>query len=588
MLQIVTGMYFRPVELTETLHRSVLYTNLWIHPAQAIDLQVARILPSTEWGNVATVTVEVTERLEAIAEDGRREALVATTGEQLIDELAAVLAFALNVTCSRDRDLVLRLVHSGRDSDPGFGPASILRRTFDGRVLLTESEAADLKLFLHSLLSLKRRSYEKAMRAIRRIVDATTFVSSDVSLAYTLLVAAIESLVPGKAEGFPPKWTNLESRKRERVDAAMHDLSPEQRTRIQDAILANEHLALQRRFTAFVLEHITGDFYRSEAVDAIFPIAASNLPDALRHAYDVRSRNVHALELLAPEVWVMARCADTVFLEGQHVFGLEGLARLARHVVRQFVLRAPKGVDHTFRYRSALPGIVTWPVAPEYWIWNAARFSASSAPAYLDAMLHLLLGTLSGRAQTWPVDMSAVIEKIEEKAIGLSKRSQRLPMAAIYFLWQRFAPEDRRRTPRVRLAAKFNEDLAEPSAIAFAVRVLAGQPLHWSTEALLTVADMRRADRASGRAAALPVRFDAALELMLSHQLLLDEKREEGLAALSRAVENVPGDPQLIAYEAAVRAGEDPIFNLQRFLLNLDDVITPRSGGALESKQDDS
>ncbi|MGI8700443.1 MAG: hypothetical protein ACR2JU_04410 [Nocardioidaceae bacterium] len=66
MLQIVTGMYFRDVELNETVHRAVLHTNAHFLPRDPVALPVGELRPSTDWSPVTTVTVEVIERLEAV------------------------------------------------------------------------------------------------------------------------------------------------------------------------------------------------------------------------------------------------------------------------------------------------------------------------------------------------------------------------------------------------------------------------------------------------------------------------------------------------------------------------------------------
>lgn len=75
MFQIVTGMYFRPVALTETLHRQVFYTNLRAFRAQGLEFVFGKLLISTGGNGASTMTVETTERLEVVMPGGRREAL---------------------------------------------------------------------------------------------------------------------------------------------------------------------------------------------------------------------------------------------------------------------------------------------------------------------------------------------------------------------------------------------------------------------------------------------------------------------------------------------------------------------------------
>lgn len=171
MLQIVTQMYFRPgARLHSHVHRGVLYTNRSFIRTDSIVLPVGELAPSlADGGPLSTVAVSVREYLEAEYPDGTEAGLVATSGTQLIDDLADVLSFALNATFSRDHDLVRRLVAvQARRS----GAASLFRGTFDSDVFVPETELEDLNAFMTKLLSLERPFFESSLRAIRRIVHA--------------------------------------------------------------------------------------------------------------------------------------------------------------------------------------------------------------------------------------------------------------------------------------------------------------------------------------------------------------------------------------------------------------------------------
>ncbi len=574
VLQIVQGLYFRDVPLTNTIHRGIFYTNLRAFgDRQARSLPFGRLLPSTPSHGIGSLTVEAIERLEKFAPDGEREVLVATDGDQLLDEIAAVISFCLNVVCVRDLDMARRLIsHVERGNSNLQGPASILRDTFDKTVVFSDEHVADLEHFLSALTALNRKSYEAAIRAIRQIVDAMLMVDEDSTLAYTLMVAALESL--GQAsEPDVALWPEYDRKKRVRVDDAMKGLSEKRKLRIRTAILANEHLSLQRKFSAFVLNHVEPSFYRGEAVGAVRPIAAAELPSALRQAYAIRSRNVHALENLAPEIRMAPHRADTAHADGNTLLSLEGLARLCRHVVRTFVERAPRDPDREFNYRSALPGIVRMPLAPQYWIHQPADFNKKSAPAYFDGMLKFLIEGMSGRSETGLTDMSAVMDAIERSALGISHWKERLPMAGMMAIWNACAPEDMRRRLKPTLQAKFESDLAEPSIVSLAVRLLLQWPIPWTTEAMVSLSAERHADRRGTGFHAVPKRIDAALHLLVADRLLSKGNKEAGLEEIAHAVETVPGLAGLIRFEQALKSDEDLGFDLNRFILSQEPFI---------------
>ena len=568
MLQIVQGSYFRDVPLTDVLQRAVCYTNLRAFREQDLTFIFGRLLPSTAFKGPRTVTIEAREQLEAVDWKGEREILAATSGDQLIDEIAAVVSFAVNATCVRDGDMARRLIAVREDAGASrIGAASLLRRTFDATVILQDEDVVDLDRFMRTLVALERPSYEAAMRAIRRIVDATHIVEESPDLAYTLMVAALEPLGQA-ATPRPATWSEYDATKRKRIDTATVSLDAEARDRVREAVLDNEHLGLQRRFVAFVLNHIEPSFYRAEATDAIRPIAATELPNALRIAYAIRSRSMHTLGELERELWMAGDRSDTEVLREGKALALEGLARLARHVIRRFVERGPVGIDATFDYRSALPGHMTMRLAPQYWIHGAGGFDQKSAPAYFDGMLDFLIEALAGRSEAGLVDMTDVLDKIENVAMGLSKRADRLAMAGIMTLWNDLAPAEVRRTLKPKLAARFAADLSEPSMVSFALAVVQGQRTEWSTEVLVSLAVKRRAERLGRNPAPMPPRIDAALSLTVAGRLLHPDTNlvADALEHLTQAVETMPGLTELIRFEDSIRRGERYRFDLARFV----------------------
>jgi hypothetical protein len=551
MLQIASGMYFRPgVPLHETLHRFTVYTNGLRIDSAPVEAPIASLRFSTGIiAPFAPVTVEVWDRLEAERPDGEPEFMVATSGEDLVADVATVLAFALNTTWSTDRDLVRRLVPNTLPDRPRSRPSSQLRGTFDPQVLLSDDALADARAFSTRLLALRRPEYEKAIRAIRRVVDATLLIDDDVSLAYTLFVAALESLAGGTT-ATPTTWDRFDGRKRALIDAAVQDLSEEQAQRVRTAILQADALGLSRRFQAFTLDHLDPSFFRAEAVDAQRPISANALPHALNFAYQVRSRQVHALKRLAPEMWAIADRADTIPLDGRQVLSLEGLNRLCRHVIRRYVDRAPTEHDATFDYRQALPGMVRMQLAPEYRISRTEGLRTENVPAVLDGFLEVMLPVLRGDKDAVRVDMRDVLERIETLLPGEASPAKRAPLVALYALWHRLLPAEYHRPDPDAVLARFGADLDSPSAAAFAVRLVLTGDVPWPTDELTAFASAR----GRGKAQPLPAVLDAALELCLGRRLWQEGRAEDALAALARAVETIPGDERLIAFEEQARA----------------------------------
>jgi hypothetical protein len=569
VLQIVTKMYFRPgAPLNSTMHRAIVYTNRSFLGREPVELPVGELAFSTAVTAVTSVTVSATEYLEAERPDGKPEMLVATGGWELIDDLADVLSFGLNSTFCRDHDLVHRLVPSSLDQRGRTSGAGLFRRTFDSSLILQEPELDDLREFISRLLALHRPSYEAAMRAIRRIVRAGRRAVDDPTIAYADLVAALESL--SEREDVPaPTWEQMDARKAKLIDAALAAADPELSERVRGAVMEAERLGAGNRFVQFVLNHVGPRFFRAEAIEASRPMRGSDLERALRRAYDVRSRNVHSLWDLPPEAWVLGDRADTVSPRDLGLMlSLEGLARLARHVVRAYVEEGPTGVDTGFDWRQGLPGILRMQLAPQLWIHNARGLSQATASAYFRGFVEHLLEVLADREPA-VISMQDVLARIEELVPGTADGEAKTSMVAIFVLWHRVLVKDEHRPNAEAFLTRHGYLLNTPSMAAFVVGVLTNGLPDWSTDDWIAVAGQRRADRQREKTPSFPASLDAALEVSAAERLISERPAEEALVFVRQAVEELPGNEELMKWEASVLAGKATSVDLRRLILGL-------------------
>lgn len=577
MLQIVTKMYFRPeVPLHTTVHRAVLYTNLTRLRADEVGLPVGDLAWSNATNQVSTATLSVTEHLEAELPDGTSSGHVATGGTQLLDELADVLAFRLDAAFSRDGDLVRRLVSNSLDASSRPAGRRLFLSTFEPQRFVTDPELDELRRFITQLLSLKRLYFERAMRAISRVVRATQHAADDPTIAYVDLVAALESL---SDDTYAPlaSWQQFEGRKRRLVDDALDGADPMLAERVRRAVIEAERLGAGSKFIAFVNENVTPDYYRSGATDSLRPMRGADFQQALKHAYRIRSRSVHGLASLPLEAWALGDAADTVSIHDIGIaFSLEGLARLARHVIGNYVHRAPAGVDGSFEWRGSLPGVLRMRAAPQYWIWKAEQFDRTSADRYFSGLASHLVGTLAGPEPQLP-DMSAVLERIERLLAGTASGPTKTFMVAIFALWHRIAAPEFHRANSERVLTDYATLLERPEMASFVVGLLCGAIPSWTPEEWHALAAERRAQRTKPSHLELPPALDAALHVVAAENLRAAGRIDDARSAAITAVEEFPGNEQLTAWEAAFDAGEE-------YELELDALIP---GLGEESSSDD-
>jgi hypothetical protein len=579
MLQIVSGMYFRPgIRLYSTLQRSVLYTNREFLGKDEIDLPVGSLLPSSGYQPVKTITVSVTERLEAVLPDGTHDIRISSGGVELIDDLADVLSFALNAVFARDYDLVQRLLSSSRAHHGRSPVPSQLRGTFDTHLVVTDGEIEDLRNFMTNLLALQRSAFTSAMKVIRRIVHAWQKAAEDPTIAYTDIVAALESL-SADHQGVPaPTWENVDGRKRKILDAALEGADDRITDRVRQAVIDAERAGVKMRFTEFVLANVSPAYFREEAANAVRPIRGADLRRAVRLAYDTRSGSVHSLTGLPPEAWVFIDGADTVSPPGTGtMLSLEGLSRLARHVVRAYISSAPTGIDVTFNWREAVPGQIKARLAPEYWVWTPHGLTNDTAAMYLEAFIQHLTDVKAGR-HAGVADMNDVLARIERLVPSMAASAARTAMIALYVLWHRNLPAENHRGDAEAFITEYQSALDAPSVVAFATGLLTDRLPNWESDQWLALATDRRNERGKKSTQSLPAPLDAALMVIAAAESHAMGRMDLAVQFAGWAVEEIPGNHALCAWETSISTPHPTAIDLRVLVCGAEpesDAATP-------------
>jgi hypothetical protein len=575
VLQIVSKMYFRTgVPLHSTIHREVLSTNRFFLPfGVVVQLPVGELAPSTPMTPVTTVTLSVTEHLEAETPEGEPSMIVATSGTELIDDIADVLSFGLNSVFTRDHDLARRLIPNSVDGSAQSRASKFFRHTFTQHRFVPETELDELRSFVAQLIALDRSHFEAAMRAIRRIVHATQRAVDDPTLAYVDLVAALESLSDG--EGAPtPTWDQMDNRKRKLIDTALEDADENVAKNVREAVMQGDHLGAKSRFVAFVTRNVSPSYFRTEATDSARPIRGADLDRALKLAYDVRSHNVHVLKDLPPEAWILGDAADTVMPVSEGIMlSHEGLLRLARHVVKNYVHHAPAETDFTFDWLSFLPGKVQMRVAPQYWVWQADGFDHKSVARYFSGFIGHVLDALAGRSEG-VTNMQAVLERIEQQLPGIADGQDKTMMLGIYSLWHDILAPSEHRPQATKFLAKHGHLLERLEIASFVVGLLTDQMPDWTADDLNTLATQRRIEREKSKHLELPAVLDAALAVLAAESLSEQGRSEDARRLAGFAIEELPGYEPLIAWETALDENEPASLDLRALVLG-----TVPSGG---------
>ncbi len=134
-----------------------------------------------------------------------------------------------------------------------------------------------------------------------------------------------------------------------------------------------------------MLDHLTPSNAREP--DLVGPAGWLDLRDALKEAYRLRSRYVHNLKGLPDILSEDLSYSETIRTDHTIFLTIQGLARVARQVILEFVARQPKLETEAYDYGLERYGVVRAQVAPQYWIGRPGALDPDSGRQSLEGFL---------------------------------------------------------------------------------------------------------------------------------------------------------------------------------------------------------
>ncbi|WP_312593172.1 hypothetical protein [Stutzerimonas nitrititolerans] len=565
MLQIATGKLFsRPVGW-ENLLRGMLYTNATFGSEEAIETAVGKLLPSTSYSIHPRVLVyELLEQMET--EEIGPGVLASSCVEPYLNDFAVVASFALNCVCTPDIDLARRLTGGKKGLATRAAPQEFVRRFFDAGLLCKPEEVAFLQEFTTQLIGLPRNTFLCVMRAIRTYINGMHRIADDLELAYTLLVASVESLAQD-FDGHESDWESYDERKRRAVDGALSGADEEFAQRVREALLRVDHTALARRFREFAICHTPPSYFREASLVTNQSLSRSDLTEVLAMAYQARSKYVHQLKRL-PDVVVLGHSyGETALQERVTYLTLQGLSRLMRNVIIEFVKGQPSLEREKYNYALERSGLIQLRMAPQYWVGSAEGDVIRAGRPKLEGFLEQLGPCLLKVEGAILTDLRLVLSSVAV-LLPTAKKDLRLPYLALYVLFNGVVPLEQRAPIPETIDRLIQQELTQPSAEALIAHTILGKMINWSLESHLQELEnyFKRRGKPSGMR--FPRSFEAAVLLDLAERYRLMGDMDNCRKMVALAVESHPGNQHLVQLEAEI-APDTPIHGV--------DILLPRS-----------
>lgn len=533
MLQAATGKLFTNRENPRRQDlKSVIYSNLDLGAFDRFTTRVGTLVNLESPRTPAALGYEMTEYMEAA--DPAPGVLVSRAMAAYIDDFSDVASFSLQVIFSSDFHIAERLLHQ-RHRPRDRRPSERLARFYDESVRVTESELLAFEQFADQLIDLPRDIYLAVIQAIRTYVAAVHRMSDDLNLAYTLLVMCVESLAQ-KFDGHEPKWADIPDQKRAGVDEALGGVSEEDSQKVRDAVLEVIHPRLGFRFVQFILAHLPADYFSAQADTQKHPIGRRDLEAALQNLYGVRSSYVHTLKPLTKEFLHFASHRETWEDDGKLTFTFQGLFRLVRAVIMEFVRKVPKIEHEPCNYEWDNPNLLRLRVAPQHWIYDPSGFEAQTSRRYLQGLVELLDQCLVEYPNRKLHRPSHIIDK------GLSiqpqmNEAQNVAFLALWWLSNVYLGHDPARRTHT---AKELELLNKPSVDSLITQTLLGSDSEWTPAIHQLQLDRYYTQRYKSSGIRVPTNVEACMALTLAERHRREGDLPSARAAISTAAENFP------------------------------------------------
>ena len=383
MLQIISGKFFGDGEIVHNECNGILYSNVSFHAMHPI-----------EYGNIKINTVDwnpgypcyVISYDNCIEHTPQTSILVKIGDNVVIEQLKYILSFSLNAIFDENESKVEELCRQGSVSEISI--SSYVTETFEKNRNLNKEDWEKSIDFYNKMISLPRNEYKVVMKCLAAYHASFSVFSRDISLAYSILVYALETLSSNFDE-YTTSWDDYEQSIRKKLDAQLDKVDNDVAEEIKSILVSKEHLKLSRRFCQFVLKYINDDYYIS--IDKRQG-TEDEVNQAISKAYIIRSKYAHELKPIMKQLMDASNSKNSEIFEFQHevFFTYSGLLRLTRTVITNFVNSRSELTSEDYAWYDDLPGVMSVELHPNLWLGRNNDFKFKNIDKNLEALLYCI------------------------------------------------------------------------------------------------------------------------------------------------------------------------------------------------------
>ena len=173
--------------------------------------------------------------------------------------------------------------------------------------------------------------------------------------------------------------------------------------------------------------------------------------------------------------------ADTTRAGRDTILTFEGLSRLVRHIIPQFISRQESVPKEPYDYSREEPGMIQVELASKYWIHQPGDCSAKAGKKRLFAFCGQMATAMRTRDTLEITDISVMLALVGTRLEDMT-RHDRLPFIALYCLFNLVVPADDRIDDNSDIVRRYWDDLALPSIEAMLLALFTRSVLQWDLD----------------------------------------------------------------------------------------------------------
>jgi len=468
MLQIASGRFFTSSDQYVHECRGVLYSNVsWI---QSIDSSAGTLRPLPSASRTAWFVLDYQNRME------KGGVLVQSGDAEYVEQYSLLCMLGLEGYFATQQAQVENVCRSDPSSPLDYSvPRKLLPEFLDYRIA-TKQNIDRFVGIVERAINLPRSDFRTLISCLQAVKASIEVVGFNIDLAYSLLVYGMESL-SSQTELGEPSWDDYNPDIRARLDPLMSELPDAIERQLKDALLSAPSTSIQRRFIDYFCEQLKPEFFSSECAKTRRPLRPSQVREALRQAYAMRSKFVHQLRPIQEQLrWHYTGTDEVVTWGGTPYLTYPGLMRIFLFALESFLAECDQISSENINWSAELPGTIRGELSPKYWIDRVESFTPEQATRRFSGILILLD---QSEDEIIP-NLEKLLQHIE-KVYGQAKRDYRPSMLGLYWVYNSVLSEEDRVPGYERFLERHIDHLLAPSIEMLTAHTLLRSLVPWDT-----------------------------------------------------------------------------------------------------------